>query len=45
VIGYVLTGEMTLTERIYMRPRMSTYVERSDLADNGIPNPTTGPCT
>ena len=45
VIGYVLTGEMTLTERIYMRPRMSTYVERSDLANNGIPNPTTGPCT
>ena len=44
VIGYVLTGTMTLTERIYMRPRMSTYVERSDLANNGIPNPTTGPC-
>ncbi|MHB2166642.1 TadE/TadG family type IV pilus assembly protein [Alsobacter sp. R-9] len=45
VIGYVLTGSMTMTEKIYMRPRMSTYVERSDLANNGIPNPTTGPCT
>jgi Flp pilus assembly protein TadG len=45
VIGYVLTGSLTLNERIYMRPRMSTYIERSDLPSNGIPNPTTGPCT
>jgi len=44
VIGYVITGYLTLNERIYMRPRMSTYVERSDMADKGIPNPTTGPC-
>ena len=45
VIGYVVTGTMTLSEKIFMRPRVSNYVERSDLANNGIPNPTTGPCT
>jgi Flp pilus assembly protein TadG len=45
VIGYVVTGTMTLAEKIFMRPRVSNYVERSDLANNGIPNPVTGPCT
>ncbi|WP_293854568.1 TadE/TadG family type IV pilus assembly protein [uncultured Alsobacter sp.] len=45
VIGYVFTGSFNLSERLYMRPRLSTYVARSDLANSGIPNPTTGPCT
>jgi Flp pilus assembly protein TadG len=45
VIGYVITGMVTLNEKIFMRPRVSTYVSRTDLTNNGIPNPTTGPCT
>jgi Flp pilus assembly protein TadG len=45
VIGYVITGTVTLSEKIFMRPRVSTYVSRTDLTNNGIPNPTTGPCT
>lgn len=44
VIGYVITGTMTLSEKIFMRPRVSTYVERSDLTNSGVPNPATGPC-
>lgn len=44
VIGYVLTGEVIMNERIFMRPRMSTYVERTDMANKGIPSPTSGPC-
>jgi Flp pilus assembly protein TadG len=44
VIGYVITGTMTLSEKIFMRPRVSTYVERSDLTNSGTPNPVTGPC-
>ena len=27
VIGYVITGTMTLTDQIYMRPRLSDKVE------------------
>jgi Flp pilus assembly protein TadG len=45
VIGYVVTGTMTLSEKIFMRPRVSNYVERSDLANSGIPNHITGPVT
>jgi Flp pilus assembly protein TadG len=45
VIGYVITGTVTLTEKIFMRPRVSTYVSRTDMTNNAIPNPTTGPCT
>jgi Flp pilus assembly protein TadG len=45
VIGYVLTGTMTIGERIFMRPRLSTYVERSDLPNSGTPTTTGGPCT
>jgi Flp pilus assembly protein TadG len=29
VIGYVITGAMTLTDQIYMRPRLSNSVERT----------------
>jgi Flp pilus assembly protein TadG len=29
VIGYVITGPMTLTDQIYMRPRLSDKVERT----------------
>lgn len=45
VIGYVLTGTMTLSEKIFMRPRVSPYVERSDLANSGVPLNSTTPCT
>ncbi|MFO1147148.1 MAG: TadE/TadG family type IV pilus assembly protein [Alsobacter sp.] len=45
VIGYVITGTVTLSEKIFMRPRVSTYVSRTDMTNNAIPNPTTGPCT
>jgi Flp pilus assembly protein TadG len=45
VIGYVITGTVTLSEKIFMRPRVSTYVARTDLTNSAIPNPTTGPCT
>lgn len=45
VIGYVLTGTMTLSEKIFMRPRVSPYVERSDLANSGVPANSTSPCT
>jgi len=29
VIGYVITGTMTLTDQIYMRPRLSDSVTRT----------------
>jgi Flp pilus assembly protein TadG len=47
VIGYIITGTLNLGEKIFMRPRLSTYVTRTDLANNGAPNPITGagPCT
>lgn len=44
VVGYVFKNSFTLTERLYMRPRLSTYVARTDVTANGIPSPTTGPC-
>ncbi len=28
-IGYVITGTMTLKDKMYMRPRMSTSVSRT----------------
>jgi Flp pilus assembly protein TadG len=45
VIGYVLTGTLNLGERVYMRPRLQTYVTRSDLSNQGLPSPNPGPCT
>ena len=47
VIGYIITGTLNLGEKIFMRPRLSTYVTRTDLPNNGAPNPITGsgPCT
>jgi Flp pilus assembly protein TadG len=45
VIGYVLTGTMSLSEKLFMRPRVSPYVERSDLANSGVPANATSPCT
>ncbi|WP_406856156.1 TadE/TadG family type IV pilus assembly protein [Alsobacter sp. KACC 23698] len=35
VMGYVITGTLNLQERIFMRPRISTYVGRSETS---IPN-------
>ncbi|MFZ4532616.1 MAG: TadE/TadG family type IV pilus assembly protein [Alsobacter sp.] len=44
VIGYVVTGQLTLNERIFMRPRVSSYVTNSDVINSGQPPTASGPC-
>lgn len=46
-IGYVLVGTWTLNEKIFMRPRLSTYVSYSgaNQTNNGTPTVANGPCT
>lgn len=45
VIGYVITGQLQLKERIFMRPRVSSYVTNSDVINSGQPKTASGPCT
>jgi Flp pilus assembly protein TadG len=45
VIGYVITGQLQLGERIFMRPRVSSYVTNSDVINSGQPKTASGPCT
>ena len=45
VIGYVVTGQLQLKERIFMRPRVSSYVTNSDAINSGQPKTASGPCT
>jgi len=45
VIGYVVTGQLQLSERIFMRPRVSSYVTNSDAINSGQPKTASGPCT
>ena len=46
-IGYVLVGTWTLNEKIFMRPRLSTYVtyNGTNQTNNGTPTVASGPCT
>ena len=45
VIGYVVTGQLQLKERIFMRPRVSSYITNSDVINSGQPKTASGPCT
>ncbi|WP_188516045.1 TadE/TadG family type IV pilus assembly protein [Alsobacter metallidurans] len=45
VMGYVITSTLTLSERIFMRPRIAAYVSNTDVANSGKPTAASGPCT
>ncbi|WP_460448159.1 TadE/TadG family type IV pilus assembly protein [Alsobacter sp. SYSU BS001988] len=42
VMGYVITGSLNLQERIFMRPRISTYVGRTESSIPSSGKPATG---
>lgn len=43
-VGYIITGQLTLQERIFMRPRISTYVSNPNFPNSGKPTAASGPC-
>jgi Flp pilus assembly protein TadG len=46
ITTYIFKVNKTLTDAIFMRPRLTQFVSRTGTGqtNNGLPNPTTGPC-
>lgn len=46
ITTYIFKANKTLTDAIFMRPRLTQFVSRTGTGqtNNGLPNPTTGPC-